>query len=305
MYLTALTLGYAIPRSDFDAIIHSVFHSAVNLLPSNVDLLLTLVAASEDDLPQGIRVDTPAGFSFENLRVASILRYRNDILYLENPPLTINLTSARRWRCDLASLRADFCLPAVSAAWRFTWQTLNQRQKALGAELVAEDLLRFDESKPDGVARRAREAVQNLLAAAQGRDAALTPAVRALIGLGSGLTPSSDDLLVGFLAGLWAATRGESAREQFVTDLGQTVIQFSPGTNDISRAYLYHAAQGQVSSRLADLAGAICQGQGVDRLLGLAEAAMGAGHTSGMDAVTGLLLGLLAWNPANPPGYPD
>ncbi len=68
MRLTALSTGYAIPYIDFNATIHSVFRTAVNLRPANEDLLLTLVVASEADLPQGIRLDSPDGFSFEPLR---------------------------------------------------------------------------------------------------------------------------------------------------------------------------------------------------------------------------------------------
>jgi len=74
------------------------------------------------------------------------------------------------------------------------------------------------------------------------------------------------------------------------------VIRLSHLTNAISRTYLTHAARGQVSSRLADLAEAICRGENSDRLLAAAESAMQVGHTSGMDAVTGLLIGLVVWS---------
>ena len=66
-------------------------------------------------------------------------------------------------------------------------------------------------------------------------------------------------------------------------------------TNDISRTYLHHAVRGQVSSRLANLAEAISYGEDSERLLDIAETVMSVGHTSGMDTVTGLLVGLTAW----------
>jgi hypothetical protein len=84
-------------------------------------------------------------------------------------------------------------------------------------------------------------------------------------------------------------------RTQFVSALGKIIIQHSGQTNDISRAYLYHASQGQVSSLLANLAEAISRGENPNRLLEIAETAMRVGHTSGMDAVTGLLIGLTVW----------
>ena len=85
---------------------------------------------------------------------------------------------------------------------------------------------------------------------------------------------------------------------QFLAKLGKTIFHLSSRTNDISRTYLYHAAQGQVSSRLSDLAEAICHGEDRERLSEVATAAFKVGHTSGMDAVTGLLIGLAAWRDA-------
>ena len=117
-----------------------------------------------------------------------------------------------------------------------------------------------------------------------------------MIGLGGGLTPSGDDILVGYLAGLWTTVLDRPERIRCVSSLGEAVIATRPeGTNAISRTYLFHAARGQVSSRLSDLAAVICRGEDADRVLRVAESAMKVGHTSGMDAVTGLLVGLAAW----------
>jgi hypothetical protein len=142
--------------------------------------------------------------------------------------------------------------------------------------------------------------MQSLFEATQRYEltSSVSPA-RALIGLGAGLTPSGDDLLVGYLAGLWCSVSGMSERAQFVSSLGKAIIQLSQQTTDISRAYLFHASQGGVSSRLADLAEAICHGENSDRLVAITESAMQVGHTSGMDAVSGLLFGLVAWHPKN------
>jgi len=251
---------------------------------------LTLVTSSEADLPQGIRVDTPEDFSFESgaLRAGEPAACRDDLLRFG--PLTIGLRGARRWKCDLPSLQADLTDPSVATAWRNAWDALNKRQVQLNAEIIAQDLLRSDATL------RAGAAMRGLLDATRRTDPAAPASVRPLIGLGSGLTPSGDDLLVGYLAGLWCAVRNSRERTQFVTGLGETVIRLSHLTNAISRTYLTHAARGQVSSRLADLAEAICRGENSDRLLAAAESAMQVGHTSGMDAVTGLLIGLVVWS---------
>jgi hypothetical protein len=299
MYLTALSIGYAIPRADFNTTVHSVFRSAVNLRLTKGGRLLTLVTSSEADLPQGIRVDTPDDFSFEIFHTGEQGTCWNDILRLG--PLTIDLSDARRWKCDLPALKADLTNPAASTAWRHAWQMLNKRQLQSNTEIVAENLLRSDETVRVGAPRKAGEAMQGLVDATRQCDLADVSPLRALIGLGVGLTPSGDDLLVGYLAGLWCSVLDESERIQFVADLGKAVLRLSRRTNDISRIYLYHAARGQVSSRMADLAGAICHGATVDRLAAVAESAMQVGHTSGMDAVTGLLIGLAVWGASETP----
>ena len=290
MYLNAISIGYAVPHTDFDAAVHSVFHSAVNLRSTTENKLLTLVTSSEADLPQGIRVDTPNGFSFEIFHTGEQATCRDHILRIGS--LTIELQDARHWKCDLPALQADLTTPAVSTSWQRAWQILNKRQRQLGSEIIAEDLFLSDETIRAGVPRKAGEAIRELFAATQRFDLTATSHLDKLIGLGAGLTPSGDDLLVGYLTGLWCAVQDRRERMQFVSNLGKAIIDLSPQTNDISRAYLYHAAQGQVSSRLADLAKAICCGENLDCIRSTVESAMQVGHTSGMDTVTGLLIGM-------------
>jgi hypothetical protein len=189
----------------------------------------------------------------------------------------------------------DLSKPIVSAAWSFVWDALNKRQILSGSEIVAQHLFRVSESTSAHVSRKAGEALRDLVDATRRYDLADITAVRALIGLGPGLTPSGDDLLVGYMAGLWSTVRDRNERVQFISDLGKRVIRLSRMTNDISRTYLYHAVRGQVSSRLANLAEAISYGENSERLVDIAETAMSVGHTSGMDAVTGLLVGLTVW----------
>jgi hypothetical protein len=165
----------------------------------------------------------------------------------------------------------------------------------MGSEIVAQDLFGSDETIRAGVPRKASKAMRILFESMRRCDQTTTSSVRALIGLGTGLTPSGDDLLVGYLTGLWCTVQNNSERMQFISALGKEVIRFSPQTNDISRNYLYHAAQGQVSSRLADLAEAICCGESLGCIRTKVESAMQVGHTSGMDTVTGLLIGLMTW----------
>lgn len=286
--LEAVCLGYAIPRRGFDAEIHSAFPLAANLRLLRGRLLLTLVVVGEADLPQGIRVDTPMGFSFDKLRPGERVTCRNGILHCEQTPLTIDLRPARRWKCDLPVLTADLGRASSSAAWQLVKHLLEERQFNAGDWLTAGYV---------AAAHRISESVPVLAAATQRNDLpAAVDTVATLIGLGPGLTPSGDDFLIGYLAGLWCTTDESTDCIRFLSGLGKAVARLSKRTNDISRTYLVHASRGQVSSRLADLAEAICRGEGSHHLLEAAEAAMIVGHSSGMESVSGLLVGLTAWN---------
>jgi len=295
MYLRAISIGDAVPNENFAASVHSVFTSAMNFRLNGADRLLTLISSGEGDLPQGIRLDAPADFSFEKIQIGEPAVCRDGILRFEKTSLTVQLSGARRWKCDLPALKFDITNPAISTAWRTVWEALNERQRNKGSEIVAESLFRFDEPTRTGISRRVGEALRDLLSATRKYELTEDYAINSLIGLGPGLTPSGDDLLVGYMAGLWCTVRDRSDRARFISSLGEIISGLSHKTNDISRTYLYHAVRGQVSSRLADLAEAISRAKDHKYLLELAEAAMKIGHTSGMETVTGLLLGFAAW----------
>src|SRR5512133_2176713 len=100
MYLRAISIGYAVPGESFEASIHSVFQSSINLRLNRVNRLLTLTGSSEGDLPQGIRLEVPKGFTFEGFQPGDPAICRGDILYFEKSSLTIQLSGARRWKYD-------------------------------------------------------------------------------------------------------------------------------------------------------------------------------------------------------------
>ena len=82
-----------------------------------------------------------------------------------------------------------------------------------------------------------------------------------LVGLGAGGTPAGDDVLVGYLAGLWTSVKGDRPRAGFAAGLADLVGDLGERTNDISRVYLEAAAEGEVSERLADVVRSIAEGE--------------------------------------------
>ena len=101
-----------------------------------------------------------------------------------------------------------------------------------------------------------------------------------LLGLGSGLTPSGDDVLAGYLAG--AAAYGLS-----VDELRTFVCAEAPRrTTTLSAALLRHAAAGEAIPQVCRLLLALDDGTGIDvALAGLLR----VGHTSGAALAAGVL----------------
>lgn len=109
-----------------------------------------------------------------------------------------------------------------------------------------------------------------------------------LIGLGPGLTPSGDDLIGGALCALHAMGRPEIA--------GRLAAWALPlarsGTSRISYAHLACAAEGECGEAVNDAIVALLSGQAPD--LGRIDA---IGHTSGWDALAGVVMALQAAPP--------
>lgn len=295
----ALSIGESVPPTDFDAVVHSVFRSALNLNFED-NKLLTLVLPDQPDLPHGIRINAPADFSFIGFRIGERATRRDNFLRLAS--LTVGLSGAPKWISALTAFHADPSDTSVRLAWQAAWRALNMRQRLARTTIVADELFDSNENeKTSPISRRAATGMRALLDAAQRFDSqAASSAASQLIGLGEGLTPSGDDLLAGFLAGLHCAVGENTQRAQFLSEFGEAAIRLSSRTNDISRAYIYHAAHGRVSSRIADLARALCGSTFRARLQPALAAALQMGHSSGMDAVTGLLCGIVAFSNARP-----
>ena len=282
MHLTALSAGSEAPRSRFNGVIHSVFDQACNIRVDD-GRLLALLAPQLGNVPHGARIAAPAGFSFaKHLAVGGPVGCRADVLRIAG--LSIDLGTARPWQAELAAA-VDLGVPRVLLAFRTAWRMLAQGRPRAGDAQVAL-LSRTVDRRGLCLARATRQL--------RVHEAAL--AVVGLIGCGPGLTPSGDDLIVGFLAGLWSTAGDDPARHTFRHALCEAVAGAAGATGDISRAYLTHATRGRFAEPLAALAGRIGDGATVGEIERLTAAALRVGHSSGSDGVLGLLLGLAAWS---------
>ena len=295
MQFHATSLGEAVPRENFEAVIQSVFDSAVNLRLTHEDRLITVLLSDHYELPQGIRIATK-GVPLHSLTIDQGAAARGGILRFASFPLTIDLRGAPVWNCHVRELHTDMSALSVQESWSTTWELLNKGQRLRSTDIVAADLLQ--KNIGSALNRRMSGPVIQLIAAAEQLDIeASMQAARQMIGLGPGVTPSGDDILMGFLAGLWSLVVEHQAQLLFIHSFGNALMQIAAQTNEISRTYLYHATQGQFSSSLSNLAQAIARSSDVEQA---AHRAMRVGHSSGMDSDTGLLIGLSVWKKSAP-----
>jgi hypothetical protein len=115
------------------------------------------------------------------------------------------------------------------------------------------------------------------------REYSLRNAVRNLVGLGPGLTPTGDDNLAGTLLALHALNMKKKADE-----MAAALEVYGPeGTNRISLAHLRAAAAGWGAAPFHDMLVALLLGE--NSLDGCIRRIGAIGHSSGWDALAGIL----------------
>lgn len=143
--------------------------------------------------------------------------------------------------------------------------------------------------------RAARDQVQALIAALPAAlrtrqpDATLERALTLLLGLGTGLTPSGDDVIGGLFLALTAlghAPLRDTLWESLSGELGDL-------TTEISAMHLSAAADGLGAEAVHALANAVLSGDGA-AITGHLDRVARIGHTSGWDTLAGFTLTLAA-----------
>ncbi len=165
---------------------------------------------------------------------------------------------------------------------------LMRHQPGCGLVPVLEVLFQESGRVLSGVCRRMYDALMPLSAGCRLSTTAILEMAERVLGLGDGLTPSGDDLLVGFLALLHATGRLEealpsSARHQFL----QYVMS---GTSDLSSEFIRFALEGDFAEPLVLLVRSLL-GQELHGWQSQACSLAAVGHSSGIDAMAGIVFG--------------
>jgi hypothetical protein len=193
-----------------------------------------------------------------------------------------------------ASDALDFSDPLIRQAWRTAWLQLHNCTlcDGLGAMLSR----RLPGSPLTAtLVTRVRTALPELIQSAQQLDIMSSlAAALPLVGAGPGLTPSWDDLLIGFLCGLRVTSGSDPSRCQFINQFGRAMARASTKTTAVSRAYIQRTIDGAGPAWIEDALAAIATGDSMGTHAATARA-LRVGHTSGVDMMLGVILGSAVW----------
>ena len=287
--LEAAAIGSNVPPGHRSVVIHSVFRTAVNLQPSSGGNLIMLLSHESADHPQGIRLATAQDFTTHWLQPNSTGRINDDGIFLDRPediaPLRISFSKAIRLKPEPLPI-----IQHLGASWKACVEFLDSLQMRANTDLRIQTLVAHGSAQGILGERLTTAALE--LGEAIVQTGVLNSAHRAiskLVGLGSGLTPSGDDFLCGFLT---AAHCRHGAQSQFLLELKRAVLTRLENTNAISATFLRCAAEGKVCKALHELAKALQSGT---HCRNATRRLCAFGHSSGMDITTGFLYGLTVW----------
>jgi hypothetical protein len=267
-----------------------------------IDPIGTLLSLTQDRIRMGpfsVEVESiPAGPTFDELveRIPIVMdaeaRVRLGDLTLDLTPAT-NWDPRPRWpRLVAIPWQSDF-LPVLLNRLR-----VSAPPESLAC-IVQDQGLRAMRHRGQGIDDRSRDAgrLQGLPQSAAtelaillgrevaaGNDQGAASAAAALAGMGSGLTPSGDDFLIGMMFGMWSALSATDA-----TAMTQVLHRASAErTNRISRAWLSAAAEVEASQAWHDLVESIVSTDR-RRIEQACTDLIDMGHTSGADALAGFI----------------
>jgi Protein of unknown function (DUF2877) len=253
---------------------------------------MTLLSASAGNLPSGIRC---ARFEPEDFR--AVLRPGQRVILARNAlevpeaRVTVDLTDASRWCAALPVAGVD---PDAEG----TLGLLVELRRMLRDEAPEGGLvpLLLRSGAPSSTLERALHnrllrALPALRVAFLAGDTALAEqALKQLVGLGSGLTPSGDDFIVGYLAALHSRRPAQLGPDWLANGLSARVASLATHTHLISRQFILDALGGCVSESFGEVLRALSRRDPVSFRAAASDIAA-MGQSSGADSLVGLLFG--------------
>ncbi len=266
--------------------VHSVFARACNIELQNGELV-TLLKRERDAAPHGICLASEVADFTKWLGVGQHAHIADAALCLPAAGMSIDLSEAPIWRGAVAPVATPYSAITQHALRRLRAMVIERAPQQGIAHALA------DAGATSALDRAFTARLRNTLprlgrATERGDAGAARDAIARLIGLGPGLTPAGDDFLCGYLAALCSRAPCDAAVRGYVTAVAPALSPLLARTHAISRQMLHDAIQGRFARSLCEVTVAIA---GKGDLVDAARHLLSTGHSSGADALCGVLFG--------------
>lgn len=258
----------------FAATVHSVFDRVANLRLPHDGQLCTVATVGIDNAPATLVVDTPTVRTLRLQVGDTVTSHRARLLFPGGRVVDVRGTAA--WRPHLPPLP----VPAPSRTW------LNDFIGREGIGGGAKHPAPQSDSWESAVAAQVAGQLAALLGGIRsGAHAVVTDSAARLVGLGPGLTPTGDDVLLGVML---VAAMPQSTLAPARRPLARAVDDCATQTTEVSRAALAQAARGRTRQRIIGLLDAMACGETASELDRHGRLVTAIGHTSGTDILVGI-----------------
>ncbi|HWS29032.1 MAG TPA: DUF2877 domain-containing protein [Clostridia bacterium] len=264
--------------------IHSVFDRAVNLMTAGD--IKSVLPAEKGLYPMSCTVQTGAPFTGMGLHPNMRASVSRAGIQVPEADFEVDFGGAEvrsldTWEKVSGNVPARLGLPALKALLC---------EQGNGESMLPLALARAD-TPYSAMIRPRLPALHEAFLALDPSAAAL--AAQAIAGCGIGLTPSSDDMLLGYVCAYYPLARAKGLDREETLFMGRSALYAAAEkTNDISGAFLRQCGDGLASQAILDLLHALFSGAPEQRLHASALRILHIGAASGADILTGIVLSL-------------
>jgi len=264
--------------------VHSVFDHAVNL-EFGFRGLIGLLAEEKTLTPYAVSVRTDKPFSQAGVRTGMAAYLGEGMLIIPDAQVEIDLA-----RAQSRDLSIDSIVICHSEAKNLLESLILEMLRGADAEMSLAPLVtgQIENTFTRFLAPRL-ERLFCAVSLGAWDEAAIAAAGCA--GCGMGLTPSSDDLLCGYIATLHLLFRvnNRANEKEHLASLSQAAAE---KTNRISGTFLLHSGQALANAAICDLNRSIFTFQDIQAANRAIGRVLAIGSTSGADMLTGIVLAL-------------
>jgi hypothetical protein len=275
--------------------VHSVFEKVINLSVDD-DSIITILKPEQKNLPYGILCD------FQNIDLRNQVEVGQKVLISHNQlsiadgKFVIDYSRAIHWNPHFQKQILERSFESIHK--RLEWYKKFGQDKSTGMGLtpliyMIDDMFAerpFDTSNE--LIKRAYNGIKTIIKGFRIQDLkSIIDNGLKLVGLGPGLTPSGDDVLVSLLLSLFVTL--QEPDQSLVKDaLGQLATLSRNLTCSLSSFQYYIASQGYLSERYIEVLDSIMNTQDEMVMIQRGTQMISYGETSGMEILIGMLLGL-------------